>query len=76
VAIDTGGERLHFFRQPGQRCGVAFGQLPDAAGQRLADAIQFALDAGVQGAQPLVLHHQGLDLGRGELGELGGHPVG
>ena len=53
-----------------QRRGVAFGQLADAAGEGLRDAIQLALHGGGEARQPLVVHHQRLDLVLGELGVL------
>ena len=50
-----------------QRGGIAFGQLADASGEGLRDAVQFPLHSGGEGGQPLVVHHKRLDLGLGEL---------
>ena len=55
-----------------QRCGIAVGQLADAAGEGLRDAVQFGLHGGGKRGQPFVLHHQRLDLGLGQLAVLGG----
>ena len=57
-----------------QRRGVAFGELADAAGEGLRDAVQFALHGGGERGQPFVVHHQRLDLVLGELGVLGVRP--
>ena len=54
-----------------QRGLVAFGQFLHALGERLADAVHLAVDGGVEGGEPFVVHHQRLDLGLGELGILG-----
>ena len=67
MLIDASRQVGHTGGELRQRCGVALGQLPNAAGERLRDAVQFALHAGGQGGQPLVIHHQRLDLLDAEL---------
>ena len=66
-----GGKVGHLAGQHRQRCLVPFGQFLDALGQRLADAIHFAVDVGVNGGEPFVLDDQRLDVGLAELGVLG-----
>ena len=60
--IYPGGESLHFAGELQQRGGVAFGELVDAAGEGLRYAVEFALHGGGQRGQPLVIHHEQLDL--------------
>jgi len=43
VSVPAGGEHRHFIGELGQRGGVAFGELTDAAGEGLRDAVQLAL---------------------------------
>ena len=56
-----------------QRGGVAFGQLADAASERLRDAVQLALHIGGEGGQPFVVHDERLNLLHGELRVFRGH---
>lgn len=72
MSVHTGGERGHFVGELRQRGGVAFGQLADAPGERLRDAVKFALHGRDQRAQPFVLHHESLDFILGELRVAGG----
>ena len=50
--IHAGSERGHFISELRQRSGVAFGELADAAGERLRDAVQLALHGGGNRCQP------------------------
>ena len=61
----------HFVGELRQRGGVAFGELADAAGEGLRDAVQLALHGGGDGGQPFVVHHEGLDFVLGERGVFG-----
>ena len=67
MLIHTVGQRRHFIDDLRQRGGVAVGELADAAGEGLGDAVQLALHGGGEAGQPFVVHHQGLDLGLAEL---------
>ena len=73
--VHTGGERGDFAGKFRQRRGVAFGQLPDASGEGLRDAIQFGLHGSSECGQPFVVHHQRLDFVSSKLavflGDLG-----
>ena len=69
--VHAGGERGDFVGELWQRRGVAFGELADAAGEGLRDAVEFALHGGGERGQPFVIHHERLDLVLGELGVLG-----
>ena len=71
MRVHPARQYLDLIAQRGQGRAVAFGQLADAPGQRLADAIQFALHAGGQRVQPFVLHHQRLDVGCAQLRIVG-----
>ena len=48
-----------------------FGELTDAAGEGLRDAVQLALHGGGECGQPFVVHDEGLDVGLGERGVFG-----
>jgi hypothetical protein len=50
---------------------VEFGQFLDSLGKRLADAVHFAVDHGIQCGKPFVVHDQRFDFVLGELGILG-----
>ena len=71
MGIDLGGEGRHLKGELRQRCGVAFGELADAAGEGLRDAVELALHGGGKSGQPFVVYHEGLDVGLGERGVLG-----
>ena len=71
MSVHAGGERRHFVGELRQRGGVAFGELADAAGEGLRDAVQFALHGGGDRGQPFVIHHEGLDFVLGERGVFG-----
>jgi hypothetical protein len=53
VFVHPGGECRHFVGELWQRGGVAFGQLADAAGEGLRDAVQLALHGGGEVASHL-----------------------
>jgi len=61
------GQRFHFVGKLRQGRGVTLGQLPNAPGQRLRNAIQLTLHGGGQMRHPLTIHHQRLDFGYAEL---------
>ena len=69
--VHAGGECRHFVGELRQRSGVAFGELADAPGEGLRDAVQLALHGGGEGGQPFVVHDEGLDVGLGERGVFG-----
>ena len=71
MSVHAGGERGHFVGELRQRRGVAFGELADAAGEGLRDAVQFALHGGGNRGQPFVVHHERLDFVLGELRVFG-----
>jgi hypothetical protein len=76
VLVHFGRQRGHFIGELWQRGGVAFGELADAAGEGLGDAVQLALHGGGEGSEPFIIHDEGLDLGLGEFGILVvGEPV-
>lgn len=68
MSIHADGQRGHFICEQRQRCGVAFSQLSYAPGERLRDAVQFALHGSDNGGQPFVVHHEKFDFVHGELG--------
>ena len=71
MSVHAGGERRHFVGELRQRGGVAFGELADAAGEGLRDAVELALHGGGNRGQPFVVHHERLDFVLGELGVFG-----
>jgi hypothetical protein len=71
VFVHFGGQFGHFIGELRQRGGVAFGELADAAGEGLRDAVQLALHGGGEGGQPFVVHHEGLMSVLGERGVFG-----
>lgn len=73
MCFHLGVQSRHVGYELRQRFGVAFGQLLDAPGERLADAIQFSLHADRQRGQPFVIHHQCLVLSLSKLGVFGGN---
>ena len=54
VRFHPGVQCFDLFLQRRKRRRVALGQLPDAAGQRLGDAVQVGLNAGGRGGQPFL----------------------
>ena len=68
MAIHLGGEGGDFVSEQRQGHSVAFGELANAASEGLGDAVEFALDGGGEGGEPLVIHDEGLDFVLGELG--------
>lgn len=73
MRVHPRSQGFHLGGQLGDGCGVAFGQLFDAPGQGLADAVQFALDAGGECGEPFVVDDQRLDVGHAELAVVGGY---
>lgn len=63
MAADAGLQFRDAVSHLWQRAFVAFGQLANAAGQGLADAVHFAVNGGVEGGEPFFFDEQGLDLG-------------
>ena len=61
----------NFIDELRQRSGVAFGELTNAAGEGLRNAIQFALHGGGKCGKPFVIHHEGLDLSFGDTRSSG-----
>ena len=53
---------MRFQANDRQRHRVTFGQLANAAGESLGDAIQFSLHSSRERSQPLVVHYERLDL--------------
>ena len=68
VFVHAGGQCSHLVGELGQRGGVAFGELADAAGEGLKGAVKLALNCGGEGGQPFVVHDEGLDVGLGVRG--------
>jgi hypothetical protein len=50
---------------------VAFGKFVHALGKGLADSVHLAVDGGMEGGEPFVVHDQRLDLSLGERGVFG-----
>ena len=55
MAADAGFQRIDAVDQLRQGIFVAFGEFADAAAQGLADAVDFAVDRGVEGGEPFVV---------------------
>jgi len=70
MPFNARGKCGHLINYRRQWRGIAFCQFADASGQRLRDAIQFALHAGRQSSHPLVIHNQRPDLRLCEFGVL------
>lgn len=71
VSVHAGRKRFHLGCDFGQRRGITFGQLADAAGERLRDAVQFDLHGGAYRGQPFVIHDELLDFVLGQLRVFG-----
>ena len=71
MPLHPAGQLRHLIHKPGQRSGIAFGQLADAAGESLRDAVQLTLHGGGNRRQPFVVHHESLDFVLGESGIFG-----
>ena len=72
--IHAAGGRCDFVSELRQRGDVAFGELADAAGEGLRNAVEFALHGGGKGGEPFVVHDERLDLVLGERGVFGVEP--
>ena len=70
VPLDLGSKGANLLLQLWQGPNVALFEFPDPTGELLRETINLALHAVADGREPLVIHHQGLDLGLGELGIL------
>ena len=70
--VHAGGERRYFVDELRERAGIAVGELADAAGEGLRDAVEFALHGGGEGGEPFVVHDEGLDIVLAELAVFGG----
>jgi hypothetical protein len=64
-------QRIELLLQFRQRGSVALLQFLDPAGKSLSEALDLAVEGGPDRGKPLVAHHEGLDVGFGELAVLG-----